>query len=283
MGDGRVVSGLRGATGGASGAMRGMRLGAGRSAAARLWMVDQGIAALTAERVVLLRLLRGVSGGGGVGGGGLPVLPGAAVLPAVVSAERAVLLGARLGGAAGRLSIRRGGLGFVGGGVEPAAGSESAAESRCPAACGGGGHLCCGEVGRAGGWWAGWGDGGCHAFGGGCGDGGCAACVACDGGVCCGAGSGVVDCGWCGASACGACGGIAPATYAGAVSAVIALLAAAWVAAVRLRTLRIAALVAAELVVPLLTGTSVVRPAGVAAVYGLQVVALLAFRFQSDD
>lgn len=73
--------------------------------------------------------------------------------------------------------------------------------------------------------------------------------------------------------------GVAPATYAGVASAVIAILVAAWASRIRLRTLRIAALVAAQLVVPLLTGTSVVRPTGATAVYGLQAVALLALRF----
>jgi hypothetical protein len=73
--------------------------------------------------------------------------------------------------------------------------------------------------------------------------------------------------------------GVAPATYAGVASAAIAVLGAAWASRVSFRTLRIAALIAAQLVVPLLTGTSVKHPTGVAAVYGLQAVALLALRF----
>ena len=77
----------------------------------------------------------------------------------------------------------------------------------------------------------------------------------------------------------GIASGIAPAAYAGAASAAIAVLTALWVLRIRLRTLRISALIAAELVVPLVTGTSVVHPAGIAAVYALQVVALLGFRF----
>lgn len=81
----------------------------------------------------------------------------------------------------------------------------------------------------------------------------------------------------------GFAGGISPATYAGAASAVIAILAGAWALRVSLRTPRIAAVLAAELVVPLATGTSVVHPVGVAVVYGLQVVALLAVRFHAAD
>ena len=71
----------------------------------------------------------------------------------------------------------------------------------------------------------------------------------------------------------------APATYAGTVSAAIAILTGLWATRISLRTPRIAALLAAEFVLPLATGTSVMRPAGVAAVYGLQVIALLAIRF----
>ena len=75
--------------------------------------------------------------------------------------------------------------------------------------------------------------------------------------------------------------GTAPTTYAGAVSAAIVVLTGVWATQVRLRALGIAAILAAELVVPLAIGTSVMRPAGVAAVYGLQVAALLAFRFHA--
>ncbi|MEY9889025.1 hypothetical protein ABIA31_002673 [Catenulispora sp. MAP5-51] len=74
-------------------------------------------------------------------------------------------------------------------------------------------------------------------------------------------------------------GGIALTTYAGAVSAVIAVVTAVWSVRVRIRALRVVALIAAELVLPLVTGTGV-RPAEVAAVYGLQAVVLLVFRFR---
>jgi hypothetical protein len=74
--------------------------------------------------------------------------------------------------------------------------------------------------------------------------------------------------------------GVAPATYAGVVAAAISVLTLGWVSQVPLRALRMAGLAAAELVLPLVLATSVNRPVGVAAVYGLQVVALLALRFQ---
>lgn len=75
--------------------------------------------------------------------------------------------------------------------------------------------------------------------------------------------------------------GISVAGYAGAVAAVIAVLTGVWSSIVRLRSLRICALLAAQLVLPLSTGQSVVRPAGVAAVYGLQTAALLVIRFRA--
>ncbi|MBS2538950.1 hypothetical protein KGQ20_40010 [Catenulispora sp. NF23] len=77
----------------------------------------------------------------------------------------------------------------------------------------------------------------------------------------------------------GLASGAAPATYASAASAAIALLVTAWLTRVRLRALGLAALLAAELVLPLATGTSIVHPAGVAAVYGLEAAALIALRF----
>ncbi|WP_344660335.1 SCO7613 C-terminal domain-containing membrane protein [Catenulispora subtropica] len=75
--------------------------------------------------------------------------------------------------------------------------------------------------------------------------------------------------------------GISATTYSGAVVAVIAISTAAWSTAVNLRTLRICALLAAQLVIPLLAETSVGHPASAAAVYGLQTIALLALRYRT--
>lgn len=75
--------------------------------------------------------------------------------------------------------------------------------------------------------------------------------------------------------------GMSAAAYSGAVMAAIAALTGAWSSVVRLRSLRICVLLAVQLVLPLSTGTSVVRPAGVAAIYGFQTAALLAIRFRT--
>ncbi len=77
----------------------------------------------------------------------------------------------------------------------------------------------------------------------------------------------------------GLASGAAPATYASAASASIALLVTVWLTQVRLRALGLAALLAAELALPLAAETSIAHPAGVAAVYGLEAAALIAFRF----